>query len=216
MAKKLHPRQKAMLALVIILALYVVLDTGQGSSSSKTSGTSGLLDILNGNDRVKITKRFKNTLSLSELSKQKNHQLEVLRNDIMSGQTEFWSYTNGTSPRSLVQQEITRTLRSAGFSTNSIRVGIGNERAAKSSNFLQTADYPLSGTINVKELGKVADFVNALERKAVQYHWRSFQVTVNRTSSRTPQAAATMRFNATLRVYILNNKAVKLLSENTL
>ena len=214
MAKKVPHRQKAMLAVVVILALFVVLDTGSDSSSANSSGASNILDILNGNDRIKIANKYKNTLNLSELSKQKNHQHEVLRSEIIADQAQFWSYSDTTSPRSLIQQEITRNLRSTGFSTNAIRVGIGNERAANSSTFLQYADYPLSGTINVKDLGKIADFINALERKAVKYHWRSFALTVNRTSSRTSQAQVTMRFNATLRVYILNNKAVKLLSEN--
>ena len=212
MADKNPQRQKIMLGLVLILALVFFLDSGDSASSS--GSTSGILDILNGNDRIKKSKEYRDALNLSELSKLKNHELEVLRSKILARQTEFWSYTNGTSPRSLIQQEINRTLRSAGFSTNAIRVGIGNERSAKAE-YLQYADYPLSGTINVKDIEKLADFTNALERKAVKYHWRSFSLTVNRTSSRSNQpAVATMRFNGSVRVYILNNKAAKLLSEN--
>ena len=212
MAKKIPQRQKAMLAVVIILALLVVLDTGSDSSSSKSSGASDILDILNGNDRIKISNKYKNTLNLSELSKQKNHQHDILRSDINTKKAEFWSYDGTSSPRSLVQQEIIRTMRSSGLAK--VTVNVGAEKPVTSSTFLRTSEYRLSGTINVKDLGKLANFINALERKAVKYHWRSFTLTVNRTSTRTPQVLATMRFSATLRVYMLNNKAVKLLSEN--
>jgi len=205
MSKEIPQRQKVMIGLVVILVLYLVLGIG-GKSKSSGKSSGGFIAMLNGQDLEQKVKEYKSTLNEYKLNIQEASKLDIIREDLQREQGDFWSYSDNSSPRSLIQQKIQALLKETDLRT--LRVGIGSERRLSESTYMLYADYTVNGTLAMDDMSNLADFLKAIEDQRQKYHWQSFQIYTRKYRDK-----ISLTLSSKIRVYILNKKAVTAMKE---
>lgn len=205
MATAINKRQKIMLGCIAILVLLIILDNQPKSTSSNSSGS--FVDTLTGKDIELATKQYKSAMISMQSSQQDKHNLKKLQDMLFKERFSFWTYTGKTSPRSLIQQEIGSLIRSEAL--NEIRVSVGSEQSVPNSEYLRFIDFPVTGIVKTNQVKELSAFVQSLEKQKKSYHWMNCQVTAY--PPRTNETIGSLRFNATIRTYILDETAIELI-----
>ena len=207
MAAPLDKRKKIMLACLLLLALLVVLDSQSSKQSASNNNSAGFIDTLNGNDITLATKRYNQSLTRYNLSLQDQHNLKSLQEELFKEKFFYWTYTGKTSPRSLIQQEIGSLIRSEGL--NEVRVSVGREQSVPNADYLKFIDFPVTGIIKTNQVAELSNFIQNLEKQKKAYNWINCKITAY--PARKNETIGSLRFNATIRTYILDEQAIALI-----
>ena len=193
MAMDQAKRQKVMAAVALILALVVALmylGKGKGGSGG------GLLAKITGGDLNKLKNSYNNKLNNRNMTLQQKLDYDALETKYLNSKSKFGSYSKSGSPRGEVQQFLRNVAKNVGW--EDLRVSPGYDKTVPGCEYLKMIDFSISTRkVDMKIL---ANFMEQIDNEAVKYYWNDCKIY---------KSGSNLAFSATIRVYVLNNKAVK-------